>query len=48
MAYVCAHMRPDSVQDSWCRQGFHPNACNLAQLNLPIYLFKDDDKPAGL
>ncbi len=44
--YVCGHARPDSVRDARCMQGTHPNACALAQLGLPIYLFSDDLNPA--
>ena len=43
--YVCGHTRPDSVRDAFCEQG-GGNACNLAQLGLPIYLFTDDLNPA--
>jgi len=44
--YVCGQARPDSVRDAFCKQG-GGNACNLAQLGLPIYLFTDDDNPAA-
>jgi hypothetical protein len=43
--YVCAHVRPDSVRDAFCAIA-GGNACNLAQLGLPIYLWTDDDNPA--
>ncbi len=47
--YVCGLVRPDSVRDAFCG---HPlfgggNACILAQLGLPVYLFIDDDNPAS-
>jgi hypothetical protein len=49
--FVCAHVRPDSVRDAYCaqeiRDGLEGNACRLEQLGLPIYLFTDDDSPAG-
>lgn len=44
--FVCGHARPDSVRDAFCMIG-GGNACNLAQLGLPIYLFVDDDNPAS-
>ena len=44
--YVCGRVRPDSVRDAFCKQG-GTNACNLAQLGLPIYLVTDDDNPAS-
>jgi hypothetical protein len=43
--YVCGHAQPDSVRDAFCKQG-GTVACQLAQLGLPHYLFKDDDNPA--
>jgi hypothetical protein len=49
--FVCAHVRPDSVRDAICaqemRDGYEGNACVLEALGLPIYLFTDDDSPAG-
>ena len=43
--YVCALERPDQVRDAFCAIG-GGNACILAQLGLPIYLWTDDDNPA--
>jgi len=43
--YVCAKVQPDSVRDASCMIGAL-NACLLAQLGLPVYLFTDDDNPA--
>lgn len=44
--YVCGHAQPDSVRDAFCKQG-GTVACQLAQLGLPHYVFKDDDNPAA-
>ena len=44
--YVCGLAQPDSVRDAFCKQG-GVVACQLAQLGLPHYLFKDDDNPAS-
>ena len=43
---VCGLAQPDSVRDAFCRQG-GTVACQLAQLGLPHYVFKDDDSPAS-
>ena len=43
---VCGHALPDSVRDADCKHG-GPVACLLEQLGLPLYLFIDDDNPAG-
>jgi predicted small secreted protein len=43
--YVCGNAQPDSVRDAFCRQG-GTVACELRQLGLPHYVFKDDDSPA--
>jgi hypothetical protein len=44
--YVCGLALPDSVRDATCRIS-GGNACNLAQLGLPVYHFIDDDNPAS-
>src|SRR5438045_300452 len=44
--YVCAHAQPDSVRDADCKNG-NVVACQLAQLGLPHYLFKDNTSPAA-
>ena len=43
--YVCGLAQPDAVRDAYCRQGAVV-ACELEQLGLPHYVFKDDDNPA--
>jgi hypothetical protein len=45
--FVCALAQPDSVRDAFCKQG-GVVACQLAELGLPHYLFKDDDNPASV
>lgn len=44
--YVCGLAQPDSVRDAFCKQG-GTVACQLEQLGLPHYVFKDDDNPAS-
>ena len=43
--WVCAKPQPDSVRDNDCKHG-GDIACQLQQLGLPHYLFRDDDSPA--
>ena len=44
--FVCGQARPDSVRDAYCRSGLS-GPCILQAQGLPIYLWQDDDNPAG-
>jgi hypothetical protein len=44
--YVCGHALPDQQRDAFCNRGL-VNACRIALLGLPRYVWQDDDNPAS-
>ena len=46
--WVCAYPLPAAVRDAACAKFDGGPPCQLKDLGLPMYQFKDDDNPAGL